>query len=249
MKTPLEETYPIGSTVGDFTIIDQERKLCQNGDGFRTRLFLLCKCNVCGREKLLRADNIKTSITLVDHNNCNIFITDQHGLTNGENKRFYKIYSHMVERCTNPNVPRYSQYGGRGITCDYTKDKKGYLGFYNDLHSSYVEHVAKYGEKNTTIDRIDCNGNYTISNIRWATNEEQSQNRRIMVNFIAIDPYGIMYMTNNQTKFANEFGLDHTKISEVLKGNRNHHMGWRFYHIDPLFQFDYTKINVIYKLY
>jgi hypothetical protein len=249
MKISLEETYPIGCIIGDFRVIGHERKIVQKGDGFRTRLHLLCECNICGRQKLLRADNIKTKLSMTNHNNCNIFMTDQNGLSTGENARFYKIYNHMVERCTDPNNSQYKNYGGRGIECDYTKDKKGYLGFYNDLHDSYIEHVNQYGEKNTTIDRIDCNGNYTIDNLRWATIEQQNQNRRNMLSFIAIDPFNNIYMTNNQTKFANEFGLNHFKISSCLSGVRLHHMGWKFYRPDVLFQFDFSKINVIYKLY
>lgn len=249
MKISLEETYPIGCIIGDFKVMSHERKLVQKGDGLRTRLFLLCECNVCGRQKLIRADNLKTKPSMVDHNNCNIFMIDQNGLTNGDNRRFYKIYSHMIDRCTNPNSPQYKNYGARGIECDYTKDKKGYIGFYNDLHDSYIEHINQYGEKNTTIDRINCNGNYTIDNLRWATIEQQNQNRRNMVNFVAIDPYNNVYITNNQSKFANEYGLNHVKISCCLSRNRRHHKGWRFYHIDPLFQFDYSKVNVIYKLY
>lgn len=79
----------------------------------------------------------------------------------------YYIWAAMMQRCTNPRSRDYRLYGARGITvCER------WMVFDNFL--------ADMGEKppSLSIDRIDVNGNYEPGNCRWATAEQQAQNKR-----------------------------------------------------------------------
>lgn len=90
--------------------------------------------------------------------------------------RLRKIWSSMLTRCYNKNCANYKNYGGRGISvCD---NWLNYINFESDMYESYLKHVENYGEKETTLDRINVNDNYCLENCRWATNKEQARNRR-----------------------------------------------------------------------
>lgn len=90
------------------------------------------------------------------------------------NTRIYKIFRWMRARCNNPHTEKYKHYWGRWIKCLWDR----FEDFYKDMGESYNAHVKEYGEKNTTIDRIDVNWNYCKENCRWATWKEQELNKR-----------------------------------------------------------------------
>lgn len=84
----------------------------------------------------------------------------------------YRKYKDILSRCYNPNRQNYERYGGRGITiCEEWKNN--FQAFYD-----YVSKLEHFDEKGYSLDRIDNNGNYEPSNVRWADNKTQCRNKR-----------------------------------------------------------------------
>lgn len=82
----------------------------------------------------------------------------------------YLIWMQMKTRCHNPNDNSFYRYGGRGITvCESWRTS----------FESFIADMGRRPSKNHSLDRIDNNAGYSKDNCRWATQEEQSFNRRV----------------------------------------------------------------------
>lgn len=79
----------------------------------------------------------------------------------------------MRERCNNKNCNSYKWYGEKGIKVEWNT----VTDFIKDMKDDYQKHIEKYGENNTSIDRIDRNKNYCKQNCRWVTWKEQAKNK------------------------------------------------------------------------
>ena len=102
---------------------------------------------------------------------CPLGVHVKHGGTTHKTKsKEYTAWGDMKRRCLNPSAPNYHSYGGRGITiCPQWVDN--YPQFYADIGPAPEGHRM-------SIDRIDVDGNYEPDNVRWATPQEQADNKR-----------------------------------------------------------------------
>ena len=110
----------------------------------------------------------------------------------------------MKSRCNNPNNNQYSDYGGRGIrVCE--------------RWSTFENFLADMGERPTpkhSIDRIDVNGDYCPENCRWATKEEQNNNKR---NCILVTYNG---KTQNFKQWCKELNLPYYCAIHMYKSGK-----------------------------
>lgn len=140
----------------------------------RNRTIWICKCD-CGK-----TINVESSHLLSGHTtSCGCGLKEKirgkgnHNYVNGlSTTRLARAYYNMKNRCYNPKVNSYHLYGGRGITvCNEWLGKYGFKNFCDwAIANGYAETL--------TLDRIDSDGKYEPSNCRWATIEQQANNKR-----------------------------------------------------------------------
>jgi hypothetical protein len=84
---------------------------------------------------------------------------------------YFSTHASMIKRCYSSNMKGYELYGGRGISvCD---EWRGPFGFWQFVKDMGEKPAPSYG-----LDRIDPDGNYEPSNVRWASTTTQRLNTR-----------------------------------------------------------------------
>lgn len=92
---------------------------------------------------------------------CPTFVP-KHGMSK---TKFYKSWEGMKKRCKHD-----VSYKGQIFVCERWNE---FENFKHDMYDSYLKHVELYGEKNTSLDRINGYLNYEPNNCRWVTLKEQ----------------------------------------------------------------------------
>lgn len=125
--------------------------------------------------------------------------------TGVDNTRAKNTYNKMLDRCYNSSNKNYHRYGGRGISvCDYWR--ADVLNFYNDLKD-----LPNAFTKGYSLDRVNNDGNYELSNVRFATSKEQCNN---MSSNVILNVEGITY---TMTQLAEKLGVDGDFIKDRIR--------------------------------
>lgn len=108
----------------------------------------------------------------------------------------YKIWTGMVQRCTNPKNKSFKRYGASGVSV--SPSWRGAGGF-----EAFYSHIGPRPSIKHSVDRWpNKNGNYEPGNVRWATAVEQGNNKRTN-RMVTRDG-----VTDTVTAWARQLGID-----------------------------------------
>ena len=127
-----------------------------------------CKCD-CGTYCNVGRGSLVSGLTL----SCGCLNKEraaERKITHGQSTSvIYRAWQKAIGRCTKKYETGWKDYGGRGIKvcAEWMKDFNAFAKYMGPKPSPYH-----------SIDRINNDGNYEPGNVRWATREQQSRNRR-----------------------------------------------------------------------
>lgn len=157
-----------GKKFGRLTVIGLSEKRV----GRKTYWDVVCEC---GNKKTVRSDSLQTSTQ-----SCGC-LRDEAAIINVRKNHTHKdsyshlhyLWSRMKQRCYNPKINRFEDYGGRGISvCEEWRDS----------YEAFREWAVNNGyREGLSIERNNVNGNYTPENCSWIESKEQANNRRSTV--------------------------------------------------------------------
>ncbi len=147
-----------GNKIGKWTIL---------GEGSK-RAYVKCECS-CGKQKEVWIHSILNGMST----SCGCS-------RKKEIPRERKILKHrwrgIKDRCYHTYSSCYYKYGAKGIKmCDEWK---------NDFEAFYSWSIANGFREELTIDRIDCKGDYTTENCRWADVYTQANNKTTVKKYL-----------------------------------------------------------------
>ena len=164
--------------------------------------WVMCRCD-CGTVREFRIDYLNNGTSTSCGCRQRELARDRLTTHNMSESMEYESWSRMKNRCNNVYSKDFEMYGGRGIkVCER----------WNKFENFYADMGARPSPKHS-LERIDNDGNYEPDNCKWATIEEQNNNKRNNALFF----YNGRYLTVGEG--TRLLGLDYRKLYHWL--NRN----------------------------
>lgn len=154
-----------------------------------------CKCD-CGKQKIVLGYSLTRGKSKTC--GCQTWKKQKHRKSNSKE---YSSWACMLQRCTNPNVKSYKDYGGRGIKV--CKKWESFNEFYGDM--------GDMPEWADSIERKEVDGDYEKSNCVWESKLAQAQNKR---NSRWLEYEGEKYVMAEWTR---RLGVSHSAVYNLLK--------------------------------
>jgi hypothetical protein len=133
------------------------------------------------------------------------------GLTQGKSntKRVYhpvyKCWQNMKQRCSNPKIPEYHRYGGRGVlVCSRW-----------EVSANFIEDMLPTWFEGASLDRKDNDGPYSPENCTWIPLTENIR-KSSRAHFIEFD--GVSMTARQFWKYTNTRNSYQTIVRRVAKG-------------------------------
>lgn len=154
----------VGKRFGRLTVVGEMPKR-------HDKRYWRCLCD-CGREAFTSTVSLNKGNT----KSCGCLQRDmtsaaamRHGQkANNKQSAEYTAWLNMISRCENARNQAYIYYGGRGIrVCDRWK-----------CFDLFFADMGKKPSNKHSLDRLNVNGDYELSNCRWATPLIQCHNKR-----------------------------------------------------------------------
>lgn len=123
--------------------------------------------------------------------------------TISHNNPVYASWRNMMNCCYDKGSKNYNRYGARGI--DVHKRWHNFDLFANDMQKSYFT--------KSTLERIDNELGYSIHNCKWATRQEQAENRSSS-NRIKDPTDGKIYTL---TALAKKYGISRNTVTSRIR--------------------------------
>lgn len=158
----------IGNRYGKLTVIKYHHT---NKTG---NAFWLCSCD-CGLSTVVCGSYLRNGHTTSCGCSAPASLSGTHGYSDKE--LLYGVWEQMRSRCNNANNPRYSCYGGKGITV--CKEWDDYAVFREWAYKNGYKPAingTKRGDR-PSIDRINPDKGYMPSNCRWLSVSDNIRKR------------------------------------------------------------------------